>query len=331
MAATGTTLPTLAQLAASSDPNFQQALPIIEALSKRPGLFRRLGREEANFGILHKTSIRTGLPTAAYRMFNLGLDPSNGSEVPISFPVSKLGTLGQVDAELIKIAPNREKFVGGKMAGHLEALVQKLSFEMFYGTAATPEGIVGLSAMYSSTSAENGQNVIDAGGSDQSDNASIWLINSGPNAKALYPRGTAAGIEREPLGYETSENLGGAGKVGRVWREMLHVGAGVAVEDWRDVVRVASIDVSALLAESNDADLIKLGRKAKHRMLSRPMYDRFWVMHPTIWEAIENQRDDKQVAGGGVSKATIDGVEVPTFHGYPVEIDDNLVLTEAPV
>lgn len=331
MAALSTTLPTLAQLSKTVDAGWKESLPIIELLSKRHGLYAALRWEEANQALSHRTSVRTGLPTAAYRMFNLGLDASDGSYANVTFPVAKIGTLAEVDEELIKVAPNKERFVANKVAGHIEAVLQKISTEMFYGTAATPEGIVGLMSMYSSTTAENGQNVIDAGGTDSSDNASILLLNIGDNCKGIYPRGTPAGIERNIRGYETSEKLGGTGKTGVVYREFVHVGAGIAVEDWRDAVRIASIDVSALVAETNDADLLKLTRKAKHRILSRPMHDRKWVMHPTIWEYIQHQRDDKQVAGGGVSKATIDGVEVPTLHDIPVVIDDNMLLTEAAV
>lgn len=331
MAALGTTLPTMAQLAKTVDAGWANSLPIIELLSKRHGLYGVLRWEEANQGISHRTSVRTGLPTSSYRMFNLGLDPSDGSFANVTFPVAKIGTLAEIDSELIKIAPNKEAFTAAKVAGHAESVLQKLSSEMFYGTAATAEGIIGLSAMYASTTAENAQNLIDAGGTDNADNASIWLLNIGPTVKGLYPRGTPAGIERDMRGYETSESLGGTGKRGVVWREFINVGAGIAVEDWRDAARLASIDVSAMLAETADADLIKLTRKLKHRILSRPAYDRVFVMHPTVWEYIQHQRDAKQVAGGGVSKATIDGVEVPTLHDIRVVIDDNLVLTEAPV
>lgn len=331
MAALGTTMPTLHDLSKTVNAGWTASLPIIELLAKRMGLYSALRWEEANEGIRHRTSVRTGLPSAAYRLLNLGLTPSDGSYANATFPVAKIGTVGEVDEELVKIAPDKTKFIANKMVGHIEAVLQKLSFELFYGTAATAEGIIGLGAIYGSLSAENAQNIIAGGGSDASDNASIYLLNCGPNLKGLYPRGTPAGIERNVRGYVDSESLGTSGAKGLVWREYIHVGAGLAVEDWRDGVRVANIDVSALLAESSDADLLKLTRKAKHRMLSRPMYDRKWVMHSTVFEYIEHQRDAKQVAGGGVSKATIDGVEVPTLHGYPVVIDDDMVLTEAPV
>lgn len=331
MAALANTLPTFADLAKQVDGGWANIQPVIELLSKRHGLISVLGFEEANHAIAHRTTVRTGLPSAAYRMFNLGQDPSDGSYAQVTFPVAKIGSFAEIDAELIKVAPNRERFVANKVAGHVEAVYAKLSNEMFYGTAATAEGIIGLSAMYSSTTAENAQNLLDAGGTDNADNASIWLLNLGQTVKGLYPRGTMAGIEREAIGYETSESLGGSGKRGRVWRENIQVGAGLAVEDWRDAGRIASIDVSALNAEVNDADLLRLSRKLKHRMLAQTMGRKVWVMHPFVWEAIQHQRDDKQVAGGGVSRETIDGVEVDTLHGYEVVIDDNLLLTEAPV
>ncbi len=331
MAATPTGLPTWVDLAKRTDAGWKTSLPLINMMSKRHGLYGALRWEEANQGLSHRTSVVTGLPTSAYRLFNRGLSPSDGSYANATFPVAKIGTLAEVDALLLEAAVNREGFLSGKIMTHVESVLQKLSTEMWYGTAATAEGIIGLSALYSSTTAENGQNVIDAGGQDASDNASMWLLNIGPNMKGLYPRGTPAGIERNIRGYETSENLGGTGLRGLVWREFIHVGAGVAVENWMDAVRVGSIDMSAIVAETNDADLIKLGRKAKARMAARPVDDRKWFMHSTVWEAIENQRDERQLVGGGISKATIDGVEVPTFHGYEVVVEDSMVITEAPI
>lgn len=331
MAATNVTLPTLADLAKRTDASWKNALPLIMLLAKRHGLYAAMRFEEANMGLSHRTSVVTSLPTSSYRMFNLGLDASDGSYANAVFPVAKIGTLAEIDWELVKVAPNREAFVAGKVMTHVESLLQKASNEMWYGTAATAEGIVGFASLMSSLSAENAQNIINGKGSDSGDQTSIYLLNIGPNCKAIYPTGTPAGIERDIVGESVSESLGGTGKRGKVWREFINVGVGVALEDWRDAARVANIDVSNMLAETNDADLIKLTRKAKHRMLSRPEYDRRWFMHPTTWEYIQHQRDDRQVAGGGVSKMTIDGVEVPTLHDIPVVIDDNILLTESVV
>lgn len=331
MAANSVLYPTFSDLAKMVTPGWERALPIINLLSKRHGLHANLPFAEANGAISHRASILTGLPTASWRMFNYGTAPSNGTHANVTFPVAQAETISEVDESLIRIAPDRAAFVAQKMVEHVEAIMQEWSSTAFYGTAADPNEFVGLASLYSDPTANNGRNVLDAGGTDNADNTSIYLLNAGPTVKGIYPRGTPAGIERFGGGYDWAENFGGTGLRARVWREGLRIGGGIAVEDWRDVVRIGSINVSALVAQTNDADLIYLTRRAKHRLSNRPTYKRFWVMAATTWEFIEHQRDDRQVAGGGVSQATIDGVEVPTLHGYPVVIDDNILLTEAPV
>lgn len=331
MAATSVLYPTFADLAKQVTPGWEQAMPIINLLSKRHGLHANLPFEQANGSISHRTSITTALPTAAWRMFNYGTAPTTGTHAQVTFPVATAETIAEIDANLIAIAPNRDQYVANQIAEHIEAIMQEWSSTAIYGTAAAANEFVGLASLYSDPTATNGRNVLDAGGSDASDNASIFLINAGPTVKGIYPLGSTAGIARFGGGYDWSENMGTTGARGRVWREGISIGGGIAVEDWRDVVRVGSIDVSAMLAEVNDADLIKLTRRAKHRMTSRPVNRRFWLMHSTVWEYIEHQRDARQLVGGGVSKATIDGVEVDTLHNIPVVIDDNLLLTESPV
>lgn len=331
MAANSVLYPTFADMAKQVTPGWERAMPIINLLSKRHGLHANLPFAEANGAISHRASILTGLPTSSWRMFNYGTAPSNGTHANVTFPVATAETISEIDEQLIRIAPERESFVAQKMMEHVESLMQEWSSTAFYGTAAAANEFVGLAALYSDPTATNGRNVLDAGGTDNSDNASIYLLNAGPTVKGIFPRGSSAGIERFGGGYDWAESFGGTGLRARVWREGIRIGGGIAVEDWRDVVRVGSIDVSAMVAQVNDADLIYLTRRAKSRLESRPVYRRFFVMHPTVWEFIGHQRDDRQVAGGGVSTATIDGVEVDTLHGYPVVLDDNLLLTESPV
>lgn len=331
MAANSVLYPTFADLAKQVTPGWERAIPIIDLLSKRHGLHANMPFEQANGSISHRASVVTGLPTSSWRMFGYGTAPSNGSHANISFPVATAETIAEIDSALISIAPDQTRYVEQKLVEHIESLMQEWSSTAIYGTAAAPNEFVGLASLYSDPTATNGRNVLDAGGTDNADNTSIYLLNAGPTVKGIYPLGSSAGIERFGAGWDWAENFGGTGLRARVWREGVKIGGGIAVEDWRDAVRIGSIDVSAMIAQVNDADLIYLTRRAKHRMASRPVYRRFWLMHPTTWEFIEHQRDDKQVAGGGVSKATIDGVEVPTLHNIQVVLDDNMLLTESPV
>jgi hypothetical protein len=329
MAANAMTHPTLLDLSKRVTPGWDRQLSIINMLDKRHGLYAALPFLEANGAISHRASVVTGLPTSSVRLFNQGVASSTGTHTNIQFDLAIIKNWAEIDAELIKIAPDREMEVAQRLMEHYESARQKWSSLAWYGVGS--DGMTGLSSLYNDPTALNGRNVIDAGGTDSSDNASMWLMNAGPGVSIRYPRGSAAGILREAGGYDTAENFGGTGLKARVWREEVGIAGAPVVEDWRDVVRVGSIDMSALQAGVNDANLIRLGRTAKAKLSGRPVYNRFWLMHSSVWEGVMHQRDDRQVAGGGVSTATIDGVEVDTFHGYEVRIDDNLLLTEAAV
>lgn len=332
MAVSTITNPTLAEMARSVDPGWKEVLPVIELLSLRHGLMSAIGFDQANGAVSHRTQVRTGLPTPTWRMFNRGVPATNDQTANVTFSVALLKDVVEVDAELLKIAPNKERYMLQRAAAHLEGMAQEWSSTAFYGTAATPEEFVGLASMYSDTTANNGRNVLDAGGIDASDNTSIYLINSGPTVFGTYPMGTPAGISRSGGGEVWSESLGGSGLRGFVWREEYTLGGGLVVEDWRDVVRIGSIDVSAMVAQSGDANLNYWTTKAAARMISRPTYNRFWVMNATTFEYLVHQRNDRQVAGGGVQVSSVDGVGMSmSLHGYPVVIDDNILNTEAAV
>lgn len=217
--------------------------------------------------------------------------------------------------------------------GHIESMTAEFNSTAWYGTAAAPEEFVGLASMFSDPTAANGRNVIDCGGTDASDNTSIWFIRMGTNVYGAYPRGSTGGITRSGLSGTTwAENFGGTGRRALVTREELGMAGCVVARDWRDVVRMGSIDVSALVAQTNDADLLFYGVKAKHRILSNgSKAGVFCFMNSSTAEYLEHQINDKLVAGGGVTVSNVDGVDVMKFCGFPVVIDDDILNTEAPV
>lgn len=333
MAASTVTLPTLSQLAKSVDPGWTQILPIVELLSQKHGLHSVLPFKQANTGTGEIATVRTGLPTPAWRMFNKGTPASSSRRAQITFECGILKSLPEVDNELLKIAPDREQFLMQEYDAHIEAMVSEFNSTAWYGTAAAPEEFVGLASMFSDPTAANGRNVIDAGSSDVADSTSIWFIRLGPNVYGAYPRGSTAGIQRSGLGSPVwAENFGGTGNRALVVREELTMAGGVVVRDWRDVVRIGSIDVSALRAETSDADLLHLGTSAKHRILSNGTGGRIvCCMNSGTAEYLEHQMNARLAVGGGVTVKNVDGMDVTHFCGFPIVIDDDILNTEAPV
>ncbi|MGU4976976.1 hypothetical protein MAX27_24900, partial [Escherichia coli] len=141
---------------------------------------------------------------------------------------------------------------------------------LFYGdSSVNPQQFMGLSSRYSSLSAGNAQNIIDAGGTG-TDNTSIWLVVWGENTvHGIFPKGQKAGIQMEDKGQVTLEDAKGGKYEG--YRTHYKWDNGLTLRDWRYVVRIANIDVSNLDAPSTAANIAKLMIRALHRIPNRGM------------------------------------------------------------
>lgn len=334
MAALSTAYPTLVDLATQTGPD-GRVQPVIELLSKMDEMAQDIPVLEGNMTNGERATVRTGIPTPTWRLFNQGVVPTKGTTAQLEFKCGQMANWSQVDKSLADSAVSREDFLLSQSLAHIEGMSQEMYSTFWYGTAAAPEEFVGIAAHYNDPTAANRSNVLDAGGTDSSDNASIWLINFGPDIHMIYPRAhPSAGITRDFKGVVTAEAVGGtAGALMDVYREKFEWAGGLVVRDWRRAVRIGSIDMSALVAQSGDADLSYWMRKATHRL--RPSAagasKTVFVMHPSLFEYLDHQRDDKAVAGGGVRWQEIDGVLVPFFRGIPIRRSESLLLTEAPI
>jgi len=97
--------------------------------------------------------------------------------------------------------------------------------------------------MFNSLAAPSGQNIVDALGTG-STNTSIWLIGWGQNTcHGLFPKGSKAGLQVRDLGevplYDANNN------VYQGYRTHFKWDCGLSVRDWRFVVRIANINVTA--------------------------------------------------------------------------------------
>ncbi|WP_350446075.1 major capsid protein, partial [Escherichia coli] len=150
---------------------------------------------------------------------------------------------------------------------------------------------MGLSSRYSSLSAGNAQNIIDAGGTG-TDNTSIWLVVWGENTvHGIFPKGQKAGIQMEDKGQVTLEDANGGKYEG--YRTHYKWDNGLALRDWRYVVRIANIDVSNLSEPSSAANIAKLMVKALHRIPNRGMGRPVFYMNRTVGQALDLQSLEK--------------------------------------
>ena len=340
MATLASNVLTLADWAKSVDPDGK--IPaVVELLTQNNEILLDMMMEEGNLPTGHRTIVRTGLPTVAWRLLNNGITPSKSTTAQIDEQCGMLEGFCEVDVDLAKLNGNSVQFRMNQASAFVEAMNQQMASKLFYGNQGTaPEEITGLSTRYSAISgAANGSNVIDAGGSG-SDNASIWLVVWGPNTvTGIFPKGSQAGLIHEDLGEQLIQTATGIG-TGRMkayvdrWQWKI----GMALKDWRYAVRIANIDISNLTTESSAANLIKNMIKAVHRIPSMGMGRPAFYMNRTVAQMLDIQRfnvmsgtSGSTVYGGSIQYGEIDGRWVPNFRGIPIRTVDALLETESRV
>lgn len=335
MATLGNSVSTLIDWAKKLDPDGKVA-EIVELLAQTNEILMDMLFMEGNLPTGHRTTVRTGLPTVAWRLLNNGIVPSKSRTAQIDEACGILEAWCEVDVALAKLNGNEAAFRLSEAQAFIEAMNIEMAAVLFYGNSAVnPEKFTGLSPRYSAISgAANASHVLSAGGSG-SDNSSIWLVSWGAQTcHGIFPKGSKAGLQHFDHGEQTVQaaSTGGVGTARmRAYQDQWIWNVGIALKDWRYVVRGCNIDISNLIAQSSAADLVKLMIKMSHRIpfikLGKPVF----YMNRTSFEFLDIQRRDDVGAGGQLSYEVVDGMRTPFFRGIPIRVCDALLETEAAV
>jgi hypothetical protein len=328
----GTGVATLADWAKRLDPDGKTAT-VVELLSQTNEILTDMMWREGNLPTGHRVTVRTGLPTVAWRLLNQGITPSKSTTAQIDEQSAMLEAWSEVDQDLANLNGNVNAFRLSEAMAFLEAMNQEMASTLFYGNSGTaPEEFTGLATRYSSLTATNGQNVITGSGSG-SDNSSVWLVGWGDRSIfGIFPKGSKAGLIHEDYGIQTvttATGIGG-GKM-RAYQERWQWKAGVALKDWRFAVRIPNIDISNLVAKSSAADLIELMIKATYRLPTLNGVRPVFYMNRSCLQMLDIQRRDDIITGGGLTWDTVDGKRQPSFRGIPIRLCDALTESEAAV
>jgi hypothetical protein len=332
MAALGASVYTLADIAKTMDPEGKVA-KVIELLSQTNEMLEDMMWKEGNLPTGHRVTVRTGLPTVAWRLLNQGVTPSKSTKAQIDEQCGILEAWCEVDKDLALLNGNTAEFRLSEAFAFIEAMNIEMQSTLLYGNSAVdPEKFTGLSIRYSSLSANNARNIVSGGGSG-SDNTSIWLIVWGENTiHGIYPKGSQAGLMHADHGEVTVETTAGMGGTRlRAYQDQYQWKCGVALKDWRYVARIPNIDVSNLVAKSSAADVLELMIKATHRVENLRMGRPAFYMNRTVMQMLDIMRRDDVMAGGGLTYENVDGKREYSFRGIPVRICDAILETEAAV
>jgi hypothetical protein len=303
---------------------------IVEMLTETNEILQDMLWVEGNLPTGHKTTIRTGLPSATWRKLNYGVPRGKSTTAQITDTCGMLETYAEVDKALADLNGNTAEFRLSEDRAFIEGMNQQMAATIFYGdTAKNPERFMGLAARYNDLSADSGKNIVNAGGSGN-DNTSIWLVCWGDNtAHGIYPKGSKAGIQHKDLGEVTLED--GAGGLYQGYRTHYKWDCGLTVRDWRFISRIANIDVSDLAGTSctDPADLIDLMIDAYYKIPNMNMGKPVFYCNRTILAYLHKQaRSAKNV---NLYLDNVEGKPIVKFLGIPVRQCDQIKNDETKV
>ena len=251
MATIGNTALTLTDWAKRIDPSGEGISPVVELLNQSNEILMDMPWIEGNLPTGHRTTVRTGLPSVAWRKLNYGVPQSKSTTVTVDDACGMLEAFCQVDKDLAELNGTTAAFRLSESVAFIESMNQSMAQTLIYGDSEqNPERFLGLAPRYSTISgAVNGQNILSAGTVTGGDGTSIWLVGWGEGTvHGIFPKGSQAGLIHTDLGLDVITDAAG-GKY-RAYQDHYQWKCGVALRDWRYVARLCNIDVSALIADT---------------------------------------------------------------------------------
>lgn len=327
--AIGSNVSTLVDVATRLDPNGAIAA-IAELLAQKNEIIPDMHWQEGNLPTGDRITQRTGLPTVMARQINQGVTPSKSTTAQVDEATAMLEGFCEVDKKLVDLNGNTAAYRLSEVSAFMESMNQGFANLLMYGDpTAAPAVFRGLAPRYASSTGYSGQNILKGGGSG-SVNTSIYLVVWGPESVyGLYPKGSKAGLEHTDLGVQVVENAAGIGGARMLaYRDHWKWECGLAVRDWRYVVRICNIDTT-ITSNNIAADLIGLMSRSLDRPPTLNAGRAAFYMNRTLHSILKIQALAKSSNALSVEEG-LTQIEVK-FLGVPLRKVDQLLNTEATV
>ena len=335
MATLGNTVLTLVDWAKRNDPKGKTPM-IVEILNQQNSALEDMPFKEGNLPTGEQTTIRTGLPTSYYRQMNMGTPKSKSTTVQVTENAAMLEGRSEVDVKLAKLNGNVQSFRLSESRAHIEGMAQTQATTLMYGTAANPEEYVGFMPRYSDTTAANGENILLAGGSTASVQTSILLVGWGADSVfGVYPKGSKAGLDHRDLGeidaFDSNNDRF------RAYADLYQWDNGLVVKDWRNVVRIANIEVTDLVAQTGTqastaaTAIIKLMARSIDRLPNITAVKACFYVNRTVASHLRIAAMDKSQSALAIEPSINQfgkTIHQLMFLGVPVRIMDVILNTE---
>lgn len=220
---------------------------IMEIMAQANPIMQHIPWKEGNLPTGNQTTLRTSYPHPQLRRINRGVQPGKSTTKQIVDTCCIMEAFSMVDVRLAQLAPNAEAFRRSEDAAFVEGFTQDLAKYMFYGdTDSNPDQFNGFGVRYNTFKGDKGTfgyQTIDAGGTSDDKQTSIYIVDWGDNAVVgIYPKNSKAGLQMEDKGEQIVDDAdGGKYPALMTWFAW---DAGLAVQNLRKVAALRNIDVS---------------------------------------------------------------------------------------
>ena len=305
---------------------------VVEMLNQTNPILDDMLFVEGNLPTGHRTTLRTGLPTVGFRQLNSGVSGSKSKTAQVDEATGIMEALCEVDVDLAKLNGDQAAFRLSEAQAFLEAMNQTMASTLFYGNqAVAPEQFTGLSPRFAASGGANSSNILKvdatASGADQ---ASVWLVGWGENSvHGIFPKGSQAGIFHEDLGEQLIQldtSVGG-GRM-KAFVDRWQWKAGLAVRDWRYVVRMANIDIGNLTNDTTGSTvkLIEYMSRAIDRLPGVGGVKPAFYMPRGVYSMLKIQAMNKSINSLSLTQG-LNQFDL-SFEGIPIRKTDALLTTE---
>jgi major capsid protein gp7 len=344
MATIGSTALTYADWAKRLDDNYRVAR-IIELLSQTNEILDDMLVVEGNLPTGHKTTVRTGLPQATWRLLNTGVPNAKSTTAQLVDTCGNLETYAVIDKDIADLNGNTAEFRLSEVRAFLEGMSQQVAATLIYGNQfVNPERFTGFAPRYSTITTANSQtanNVLNGGGTG-STNTTIWGVTWGDDTwHATFPKGKITGLQHRDMGeWPVADS---AGNTYQAYRDHFKWEIGLVMRDWRYAFRLCNIDVTQLTGVSA-ANLINLLVRGLYRLPTAPA--RATGIQTSDTDAVRANMGRLVLYCNRVIRTYLDlqamnktnvllrleefnGMVVTTFRGIPIRTCDAILNNEA--
>ncbi len=305
----------LVDYAKQFDPSGQE-LAIAEVLSQSNEIIGDAVVAESSLDSGHEYAVRTGIPEGTWRRAYQGIEPAKATTKVVVESYGTLSAYSVVDKLVAEKGGHVDAIRTGQSRAIIAGMSSSMAHNLIYGNSgATPERFTGLAARYSALSgAESSRNVIDAGGTTDGQNSSIYLVVwDTDKVFTFFPKGSKAGIER--VDYGLVNHVDANGNEYPAYKEYFEWKLGLAVQDWRYAGRICNIDVTNVPSDLIDK-MCDLEEKIQSLSLGKPV----WYMNRTVKAALRKlttNRSNIQYTPDQITSRPL-----MTFNEIPVHICD---------